>query len=30
MPDFCHPNEKGYKTWAEAIEPKIVELMVEK
>jgi lysophospholipase L1-like esterase len=30
MPDFCHPNEKGYKIWAEAIEPKIAELMGEK
>jgi len=30
MPDFCHPNEKGYKIWAEAIEPKVAELMGEK
>ncbi len=27
MPDFLHPNEKGYQIWAEAIEPKVVELM---
>ena len=27
MPDLLHPNEKGYKIWAEAIEPKIAELM---
>jgi lysophospholipase L1-like esterase len=27
MPDLLHPNEQGYKIWAEAIEPKIVELM---
>lgn len=30
MPDFLHPNAKGYQIWAEAIEPKIVELMGEK
>jgi lysophospholipase L1-like esterase len=30
MPDFCHPNEKGYKIWAEAIEPKVAKLMGEK
>lgn len=27
MPDLLHPNERGYKIWAEAIEPKIAELM---
>ena len=27
MPDLLHPNEQGYKIWAEAIEPKIAELM---
>lgn len=29
MPDLLHPNEKGYKIWAEAIEPKVKELMGE-
>lgn len=29
MPDLLHPNAKGYKIWAEAIEPKIAELMGE-
>ena len=29
MPDFLHPNETGYKIWAEAIEPKVAELMGE-
>jgi beta-glucosidase len=29
MPDFLHPNETGYKIWAEAIESKIAELMGE-
>ncbi|UCD00017.1 MAG: hypothetical protein JSW66_09065, partial [Phycisphaerales bacterium] len=27
MPDYLHPNEAGYKIWAEAIEPKVAELM---
>jgi lysophospholipase L1-like esterase len=27
MPDFLHPNAKGYQIWAEAMEPKIAELM---
>jgi lysophospholipase L1-like esterase len=27
MPDYLHPNDKGYEIWAEAIEPKVVELM---
>lgn len=27
MPDFLHPWKKGYKIWAEAMEPKIVELL---
>jgi len=27
MPDLLHPNPKGYKIWAEAMEPKIKELM---
>lgn len=29
MPDYLHPNKTGYKIWAEAIEPKIAELMGE-
>jgi beta-glucosidase len=27
MPDLLHPNAKGYQIWAEAMEPKIKELM---
>ncbi len=30
MPDYLHPNEIGYQIWAEAIEPKVAELMGEK
>ncbi len=30
MPDYLHPNAKGYEIWAEAIEPKVAELMGEK
>lgn len=30
MPDYLHPNEAGYKIWAEAIEPKVAKLMGEK
>jgi beta-glucosidase len=30
MPDFLHPNVKGYKIWAEAMEPTIARLMGEK
>lgn len=30
MPDLLHPNANGYKIWAEAMEPKIAELMGEK
>jgi beta-glucosidase len=30
MPDYLHPNAKGYAIWAEAIEPKVAELMGEK
>ncbi|HPD45549.1 MAG TPA: platelet-activating factor acetylhydrolase IB subunit [Anaerohalosphaeraceae bacterium] len=30
MPDYLHPNAKGYQIWAEAMEPKIAELMGEK
>ena len=29
MPDFLHPNEKGYRIWAEAIEPVVKKLMGE-
>lgn len=29
MPDYLHPNEKGYRIWAEAIESKVKELMGE-
>jgi lysophospholipase L1-like esterase len=29
MPDLLHPNAKGYEIWAEAIEPKVKELMGE-
>jgi beta-glucosidase len=29
MPDLLHPQEKGYKIWAEAMEPTIVKLMGE-
>jgi lysophospholipase L1-like esterase len=27
MPDFLHPNEKGYRIWAEAIEATVTRLM---
>ena len=30
MPDLLHLNEASYRTWAEAIEPKVKELMGEK
>ncbi|QDT64408.1 GDSL-type esterase/lipase family protein [Calycomorphotria hydatis] len=29
MPDLLHPKQKGYGIWAEAIEPKVKELMGE-
>lgn len=29
MPDFLHPNEKGYRIWAEAVEPTVKKLMGE-
>lgn len=29
MPDLLHPNEYGYKLWAEAMMPKIEELLEE-
>lgn len=27
MPDGLHPNETGYRIWAEAIQPRVLELM---
>jgi beta-glucosidase len=30
MPDFEHPSPKGHRLWAEAIEPKVAELMGDK
>jgi beta-glucosidase len=30
MPDLLHPEEKGYKIWAEAMEPTVKKLMGEK
>ncbi|MBN2476485.1 MAG: acetylglucosamine-6-sulfatase [Pirellulales bacterium] len=30
MPDVLHPNEKGYRLWAEAMEPAVKKLMGEK
>jgi len=30
MPDFEHPSAKGYRRWAEAIEPKVAALMGDK
>ena len=30
MPDLLHPQEEGYGIWAEAMEPKIKELLGEK
>ena len=29
MPDYLHPQEKGYGIWAEAMEPTVVKLMGE-
>ena len=29
FPDYLHPNANGYKIWAEAIEPKLKELLGE-
>jgi lysophospholipase L1-like esterase len=29
MPDYLHLSPKGYRIWAEAIEPKLIELMGE-
>lgn len=30
MPDFLHPSAKGYQIWADAMLPKVKELMMEK
>jgi beta-glucosidase len=30
MPDYLHPNEAGYKIWANAMEPKLEQLLGEK
>jgi beta-glucosidase len=30
MPDFLHPNAKGYQIWADTIESKVVEMMADK
>ena len=27
MPDLLHPHEKGYRMWAEAMEPTIKKLI---
>jgi lysophospholipase L1-like esterase len=27
MPDFLHPNEHGYKLWADAMEPTLAQMM---
>lgn len=29
MPDYEHPSEEGHRIWAEAIEPKVAELLGE-
>lgn len=29
MPDLLHPREKGYRIWAEAMEPKLKELLAK-
>ena len=29
MPDLLHPSAKGYAAWADAIEPKVRELLGE-
>jgi lysophospholipase L1-like esterase len=29
MPDFLHLSERGYRTWADAIEPTLWKLMEE-
>jgi lysophospholipase L1-like esterase len=27
MPDFLHPNEEGYRLWADALEPHVKKLL---
>ena len=27
MPDYLHPNEAGYRIWANATEPKLKQLL---
>lgn len=29
MPDLLHPNEEGYRRWAEALEPTLAKLLTE-
>jgi len=29
MPDYLHPNEAGYRIWANATEPKLKQLLGE-
>ena len=29
MPDLLHLNEQGYRIWADAMEPKLAELLAE-
>jgi len=30
MPDFLHPNAKGYQIWADAIGPVLAKMMGDK
>jgi len=30
MPDFLHPNAKGYQIWADAMGPVLAEMMGDK
>ena len=30
MPDLLHPNQQGYDLWAEAIEPKVMQILGDK
>jgi len=30
MPDYVHPNEKGCRIWADAVESKVAQLWVNK
>jgi beta-glucosidase len=29
MPDLLHPNQEGYRRWAEALEPTLAKLLAE-